>query len=381
MKIAVASLGDPASVQTWSGIPASIIDGLRRRGHAILPITLRAPREPWTYNWLRRYYSRVQKKWFMAAVEPRWLKDIGRQLDQEVNEMKPQLVLVIHGDWLAYASFNYPAFIIHDTTFASIANYYPDFTNLTARSLRLGNEMYQRALNKASASFFSADWAARSAMTDYGVPPSKVFTIPFGANVAKRPARSDVAQWIADRSKASSCNFVFIGKHWVRKGGPDALRFVAALNKNGVECSLTIIGCSPDIPPAMTAFVTVIGLLKKDVASEAAKLEKALIEAHALILLSHAECYGCVYCEANAYGLPALGRNTGGVPEIIKEGINGLLMGANEAPEQLANRWAVLWCDRSRYTATCQRAYNEYSSRLNLDVYVDKLTAVLATLV
>lgn len=381
MRIAIASLGDPASVQTWSGIPATIIHGLRQRGHEILPITLHPPKEPWTYDWLRRYYFRTQKKWFMAAVEPHWLKAIARQLDEGVNRLKPELVLVIHGDWLAYASFECPACIIHDTTFASIVNYYPDFTNLTARSLRLGNEMYQNALNKARASFFSADWAARSAVVDYGTPQSKVFTIPFGANIEKAPTRSEVEQWIEARSETRTCNFVFIGKHWLRKGGPDALRFVAALRKKGVPCNLAIIGCSPEVPRVMSDFVTVMGFLKKELQSDDDKLTKTLVESHALILLSHAECYGCVYCEANAYGLPALGRDTGGVPEIIKDGINGLLMGNHESPEQLAERWAALWYDRFQYASFSHRAYNEYLSRLNREVYVDKLTGVLETLI
>lgn len=380
MKIAIASLGDPESLQTWSGIPANITVALKRKGHEIFPITLRSPKQPWTYDWLRRYYSRTQRKWFMAAVEPKLLKCIGQQLDEQVNRAKPEVVLVIHGDWLAYSSFETPACIIHDTTFASISDYYPEFTNLAARSLRLGNQMYQRALDKAKASFFSADWAAKSAIEHYRIDASKIFTLPLGANIAHAPTRSQVDQWIRNRVESRGCNFLFLGKPWLRKGGPDALRFITALQNKGIECRLTIIGCSPEIPSAMADHVTVLGFLRKDVASDAERLTRALVESHALILLSQAECYGCVYCEANAYGLPALGRDTGGVPEIIKDGVNGLLMDSNESPESLAGRWAAFWLERSQYAALSQRAYTEYSTRLNLNTYADRLTSVLETL-
>ena len=380
MRIAVASLGDPSSVDTWSGIPANIILALKKKGHEIQSIALDRPKEPWHFSWLRRYYFRIKNKWFLGAVEEQWLKKISEQLDEKVNRLEPEVVLVIHGDWLAYSTFKFPACIIHDTTFASIVDYYPSFTNLSDRSLRMGNQMYQRALNKSMAAVFSAHWATHSAITKYGSPESKVFTIPFGANMGHLPSESEVSQWINSRSLRESCNLVFIGTHWKRKGGPESLRFVSCLNKMGIRTHLTIIGCSPDIPSEMKEVVSVVGYLKKDEPSDRAKLNNILSESHALILPSQAECYGCVYCEANAYGLPALGRDTGGVPEIIKDGINGLLLKSGDSIDDFASRWADIWRDRSGYTSMSRNSYSEFRQRLNYDVFANKLENVLTNL-
>ena len=192
MKIAVASLGDPRSVKTWSGIPAHIIPAFEKKGHEVVAVALTKPAEPWYYNWWRRFYYRLEKKWFLASVEKKILQRLGNQLDIAVANHNPDVVFIIHGDFLAYATFAQPAVIIHDTTFASLIGYYPEFSSLTKRSIRAGNEMYQRALDKASAAVFSAEWASRSALHDYRVNPQKVHTIPLGANLDKEPAQTEV---------------------------------------------------------------------------------------------------------------------------------------------------------------------------------------------
>ncbi|WP_162343322.1 glycosyltransferase family 4 protein [Cyclobacterium salsum] len=377
MKIAIASKGDPFDMKTWSGIPAHICDYLRGGGHTVYNIDLKYPKEPWHYNWYRRYYHRLFKKWFLSDVEPYILKRIAKQLDDKVAEFSPDVVIVIHGDFLAYSSFKQPSIIIHDATFASLLNYYPAFTGLTKRSVKAGNLMYQRALNRADAAIYSSDWASRSAIKDYKIGAHKVTTIPFGANIIEIPNSKTVRNWINKRADQGSCNFLFLGVDWERKGGPDGLKFVVELNRIGVKAKLFVAGCSPKIDPQDERFVVKLGFLRKDVKEEAEKLEQLLINSHALLLPSHAECYGCVYCEANAYALPALGRETGGVSEIIKDGVNGLLMNFDESPECFAGRWTKVWEDRSRYVKLSLNSRIEFDERLNYQEFQRKLERIL----
>ncbi|MFD1256176.1 glycosyltransferase family 4 protein [Mucilaginibacter terrae] len=381
MKIAIAALGDPRAVKTWSGIPAHIIPVLENRGHEVVSISLNKPAEPWYYNWLRRIYSRLQGKWFLSSVEKPVLQAIGHQFDREVAIIQPDVVLVIHGDFLAYTTFKQPAILIHDTTFASLLGYYSDFSNLTQRSIKAGNDMYQKALNRTDAAVFSADWASQSALNDYTVSPLKVHTIPLGANLKQPPAPALVNEWIAKRTQTDVCNLLFLGISWQRKGGPDVLRFVAHLNSKGIRCVLNVVGVTPDIPVEYKPYVNVMGFLKKSVPAEAEQLEKLLETSSALILPSIAECYGCVFCEANAYGLPALGRNTGGIPEIIKEGINGFMLGTNETPEAFADRWAEVWLNKQAYTHMATQSRNEYETRLNYDTFAQKLEKLIINLI
>src|SRR5690606_35172802 len=220
---------------------------------------------------------------------------IAMELDRAVESVKPDIVLVYQGDWLAYTSFTEPSCIIHDATFASLLNYYPSFSNLTQRSIRMGHNMYQAALDRSSAAIFCSDWAAESAIRDYNTPSSKVHTIPFGANLVAVPSFQEVEQWIAQRQQRSRCNLLFIGTQWERKGGPDALLFLDALRNAGVQATLTILGCTPEIPPSMRDFVRLEGYLNKQSYANRKRLEHIYRDAHALIVPSLAECYGCVY--------------------------------------------------------------------------------------
>jgi len=381
MKIAIASLGDPSSASTWSGIPCSIMAELEKRGHEVIPIALSKPAEPWHFSWRRRFHHRVRNNWFLGAVEKVWLSKVSEQLDDHVKNIRPRIVLVIHADWLAYATFRCPAVIIHDTTFASIVDYYPSFSNLSRRSLKNGHEMYRRALEKCAAAVYPADWATRSAVAQYNLPETKAFTIPFGANMRFDPGGLQVAHWIDQRSSDETCKLVFIGTQWNRKGGPEVLGFVRALNAAGVKTTLTIVGCTPPIPADLAAFVDQVGFLYKDDPAHAERFSEILRKSHALIVLSHAECYGCVYCEANAYGLPAIGRDTGGVAGIIRSGVNGLLLGADERVEILAEKWSAIWRNRIAYTRLARNAYEEYAERLNYGVFVRKLEAVMTDVI
>lgn len=378
MRIAIASHGDPFAISTWSGIPANIAKALKERHHTVLPVFLQKPKDPWYYDWYRRFYYRFQKKWFLAEVEPRILKQMAKQLDDAVQHANPDVVIIIHGDFLAYATFDTPAVIVHDATFASLLDYYPAFSNLTERSVKAGNLMYKMALEKANAAVFSASWASRSAENDYGTAVDKIHTIPFGANLDVVPDSAQVAEWISVRANQNVCNFLFLGVDWERKGGPDALEFVIELNRRGVAARLWIAGCSPSIDKKARPYVVNFGYLRKDVEEDVNTLSKLLVDAHALLLPSIAECFGCVYCEANAYGLPAIGRATGGVPEIIKNGINGLLLEMDESPAVLAERWKEIWVDKHRYQQLSLSSRMEYTDRLNYEVFVQEFELVLS---
>ena len=380
MKIAVAAKGNPDSIETWSGIPYYIIKALQRSGHTIVPINLQPPQQPWFYDWYRRLYYRIQKRWFLADVEPFMLQHMGQQFDKAVNENTPDLVISIHGDFLAYTSFSQPAIIVHDATFAKLLNYYSSFSRLTKRSVKAGNMMYKLAVKRANAGVYSSQWASNSAIADYGMTQSKVFTIPFGANLDHIPLQADIERWISGRAQSESCEFLFLGSDWERKGGPSALLVIQELNKRGFKSRLSIVGCNPTVNTEQEKFINRIGFLRKNITGEALLLKDLFIQSNALLLPSQAECYGCVYCEANAYGLPALGRDTGGVSQIIKNDINGLLWKADETVESYAERWIAIWKSPEDYKRMSLRASEEYRIRLNYDVFVSRLEDVMKTI-
>lgn len=59
--------------------------------------------------------------------------------------------------------------------------------------------------------------------------------------------------------------------------------------------------------------------------------------ADVFVLASENETFGQVYTEAMACGIPVIGTNTGGVPEIISDGFNGFLVAPNN-PSNLSHK-------------------------------------------
>lgn len=379
MKILIAANGDPESVRTWSGIPFHIVAALRKRNHQIVSLNLSKTEEPWYYDWFRRYYWRIQKKWFLKDVEKSILKQQARLIEKEIEVHKPQVLLLIHADFLAYATINIPCISIHDTTFNLLINYYNAFSNLTLRSINNGNLMYQKALNKLDYAVFSAKWASNDAINFYNVPAEKVKTIPLGANIIENPVEEDVNKWIQLRIENAICNLLFIGIDWERKGGPDSILFTKKLNEHGIKAKLIIIGCNPAISTEDLAFVEIVGFLNKSNSEDLKKLENYFQSASVFIMPSIAECYGCVFCEANAYGLPVIGRKTGGIPEIIKENRNGLML--DDDIVELVTKWLQIWGDKEYYRKLSLSSRKEYLDRLNYNVFIERLEELMNKLV
>lgn len=69
-----------------------------------------------------------------------------------------------------------------------------------------------------------------------------------------------------------------------------------------------------------------------------------LRQSSAVVLPSHQEAFGYTVVEAMATGLPVIATNVGGIPEIIADGHNGLLVAPHQ-PEQLAERLSAVLQD------------------------------------
>jgi spore coat protein SA len=54
------------------------------------------------------------------------------------------------------------------------------------------------------------------------------------------------------------------------------------------------------------------------------------------------EGLGMVFLEAAASGLPLIGTRLGGIPEVVQEGVNGLLVDRPHDPEELAGKILTL---------------------------------------
>ena len=83
------------------------------------------------------------------------------------------------------------------------------------------------------------------------------------------------------------------------------------------------------------------------IAERRAKLAALIASSHFLLLPTLADCFGLVLCEANAFGVPSLANDVGGVGEVVKPDVNGCLFAADARPGCWADRVGELFSDQA----------------------------------
>jgi len=273
---------------------------------------------------------------------------------------------------IAFLETSVPIIYLADATFQIMIDYYPSFSHLLSFSQREGNLLEQRAISKARQLIYPSEWAANSAIRDYGAPPEKVHIIPFGATMDR------ISPPAAERAKQDqSCNLLFVGREWQRKGGDLAVAALEKLAEYGLRAQLTIVGCQPPLKFPRNN-IRVIPYLNKNREEEARILEQLYGEADFLILPTRAECSSIAASEANAFGVPVIATHTGGLPSIIREGINGYLLPLTAQGEDFAKVIATLFRDEKNYKKLRQTSRQEYESRLSWEVWSQEVAKIMA---
>ena len=117
-----------------------------------------------------------------------------------------------------------------------------------------------------------------------------------------------------------------------RKGLGDLIRAFALLERGRFE--LEIVGAGPD-EQVLQGLVARLGLwheIRFLGALDRAAVAERYQNADLFTLPSSAEAFGNVFAEALASGLPIVGSNTGGIPELVENGSNGLLVAPGDVP-------------------------------------------------
>jgi len=276
---------------------------------------------------------------------------------------------------IAFLETNIPIVLVEDATYGLLFDYNFDFSNLLARSIYEMNTLQALALKKASAVIYPSAWAARSAIEDYGADPAKVHVVPFGANFDECPPQ-EVA---LARKPSDRCRLLFLAAGWARKGGDIAFETLLKLEELGIAAELIVCGCTP--PKALVhERMRVIPFLDKNDQRQRRELEQLFMVSDFLLVPTRADCSPMVFCEANAFGLPVITTNTGGVPEVIRDGENGFLLPYDAGGAAYAEVIARLYRDEQRYVQLARTSRAAFESRLNWDAWGVAVKHILAEL-
>jgi len=385
MKIAYVTTYDPRDVLNWSGTGHFIFNCLQEQGFQVEPI---GPLPP--YRAFRRHWLRAKHFWFNRICRQKFgqysperdhgaAKFIAQSAMAKLAGRQFDLIFSPGTIPLAYADAPAPIVTWTDATFHGIINSYPEYRSMTRGYYREGESLERIALERAGLCLYSSEWAADSAIKDYGIPASKVKVIPFGANVSDHFSDDDIRTAIS-RRESGKIRLLFVGVEFVRKGGPKVLSVLENLLRLGIPAELEIMGCAPEIPDALRSHTRVSGFVSKRDEQGRRKIADAFLSAHWLILLPSAEAYGLVFAEANRYGVPCVATQCGGIPTIIRNDVNGKLFPESAPVEDIALYLASMSRDHERYTQMAEAAYQEYRTRLNWRTSGETFAACVQTL-
>ncbi len=287
--------------------------------------------------------------------------------------------VIVAPDCIAETAFlqtDIPILLPLDVTFRLQRNYYPHASNLLEWSARQTEIVERAAFQNVTRLLFSSPWAARSALEDYGIAPHKVNVIFFGANLDHIPSCEQVHQ----KRLTNRCHLLFIGTDWKRKGGDIAYETLLKLEEMGLQVELIVCGTTP--PSSVThSHMTVIPYLDKNDEQQSREIEQLYTTADFLILPTRADCAPNVFKEANAFGVPVITTDTGGVADVIKDGENGYTLPYNAHSEEYARLIAEIYRDEARYNKLATSSRAAYDQRLSWDAWAQAVGDIMKELI
>lgn len=150
----------------------------------------------------------------------------------------------------------------------------------------------------------------------------------------------------APRTEAHRVDVITVGRLSPEKGLTGLLRAFAQVCGSHPEAHLTLVGEGPE---RAHLGQTVQDLGVEHAVTFAGRLSEeqtlaAIARSHILVVPSFMEGLPVVLTEAMAYGLPVIASRVAGIPELVREGENGLLF-TPARWEELEERMRTLICD------------------------------------
>jgi glycosyltransferase involved in cell wall biosynthesis len=367
MKVAYVSYKDARDVRSWSGTEYHMARSLIDAGAEVE--YLGPAKRPFTpINFARYLFNhKVLGKVDHPQRDPRFVRLVAKQFEAKLARSDAKAVLGHGVIGQAYLNAGRPMAVWTDATFANIIDYYPNFKNLSARSIRDGHATEKDMLDRCDLVIFSCQWAIDSAIRDYGCDPKKLRLLSFGANVPDTRTVEDIERLVAGKVK-SPVRLLHMGVHWQRKGADTAVAVAKELNARGVKVELNIAGCTPGEGETVPEYVKLLGFISKSTPEGVARIEKLFEEAHFFIVPSRADCTPIVFCEAASFGLPVLTRDTGGIASVVTNGVNGMCFPDGASPKDYADMIQRTLETPGEYRRLALSSFNEYKTRLNWGV-------------
>ncbi len=359
---------------------------LAARGHRVDVLTFRTPdlpdREDAEGMAIHRLFDKRPPRSIYSPrgiVEvPLWSLRTRRAVARFLHAHRPDAILctnvaTLWGAVLRNAAVPYALFVHGDDVAGMFRKRNPIPLARFRRLARgAGWVFFNSDASRQSTAASAPEATARSSVVGCGYPPEDIV-----AGEHRRPARAQLG-WGEEPVVLSVCRLV------LRKGVDTAIHALAHVRESFPDCRYVVAGDGPDRAQlqALAALehpdgaVQFLGRVSDD------DRRTLLLAADVYVMASRpgpegeSEGFGIGFLEANAHGLPVVGARTGGIPEAVTDGVNGLLVPPSDpaalgaaltsllADPALRARLAAAGQQRIRDTFNWRRIGGDIESRL-----------------
>ena len=319
-RVVVATPGDPLDPGTWSGSAAFLVRALERAGvlagaidgssRALDRVEQIASFSPDHARWRQRFHSR-------SSLASPLLRTARSSVARRRLATEADVVLHV-GAWTELPGRFQGSY--HDGNLAVSLRREEPLLDPSSGSVRRALEADRRFYDQMDVLLPMSDWLRRSFIADFGQDPEKVVTVGAGANLHELP---EVPARTFEQPR-----FLFVGKQWERKGGPQLLEAFRYVHAERPDAELWIVG--PEQPPASAPGVRFFGRISRASPDGERRLGELYSDATAFTMPSVYEPFGIVFLEAMAYGLPCLASDRCAMPEIVSDGVSGFAVDAHD---------------------------------------------------
>jgi glycosyltransferase involved in cell wall biosynthesis len=237
-----------------------------------------------------------------------------------------------------------------------------------------GTRVSMQFVDKTAARVICNSVAVRRKVDHY-LPAEKLVVVYNGFRLGRHPEEVFSRSGLSPGSRLRLC---VVGSVHEGKGQKDAVSALSVLLNQGVDAELSIVGAGDEnYVKQLKALARDLGITER-ICWEGflSDTQRVFSTSDIALVCSRSEAFGRVAVEAMSMGCPVVGTNSGGLPEILDDEVNGFLYESGNH-EMLASQVLRLFKDRELYKLISKNAITSVHKRFQMERYVSEIESVI----